>query len=86
MFVNYNMNTNEITCDGVKIIGIRNEPIALSNVTVTVGKLDEQIFIHYNHSICKVIIKFKLKNIHNIIYYSVKTLLVLVYYVRNLII
>lgn len=61
VFVNYNIVTNEITCDGIIITGVRNEPIELRNVEIAVGKLEEQKFIHYNHSICKVIINFTIE-------------------------
>lgn len=59
MFVNYNIVTNEIACNGIIIKGVRNEPIELGNVEIAVGKLEEQKFIQYNHSICKVIINIK---------------------------
>ncbi|VVC44020.1 Acyl transferase/acyl hydrolase/lysophospholipase,Acyl transferase,Malonyl-CoA [Cinara cedri] len=58
VFDNYDTRTNEITRNGVKISGVRNEPIVLSNSKVTVGTLEEQIFIQYNHSICKNIDDF----------------------------
>lgn len=54
--VYYNVLTKEITCNGVKIFDVRNEPIALSMVAATKVKLEEQAFVRFSHPKYKVIL------------------------------
>lgn len=53
--VNYNTATKEITCDGIKIKGVKNGHLALPITNSAVVNLQEEIFIQFNLSQCKVI-------------------------------
>ncbi|KAF0755952.1 fatty acid synthase-like isoform X1 [Aphis craccivora] len=46
--VNYNKLTNEVTCDGIKILGIKNEPISLPKLKSLEVKLQEKSFTKLN--------------------------------------
>jgi len=52
--VNYNPATKEITCEGIKITDIRNGHLELPIINSAVVNLQEEIFIQFNHSHCKV--------------------------------
>jgi len=52
--VNYNKVTHELTCDGIRIIGVKNGPILLPILNSTVGKLQEKSFTKFNSLKCKV--------------------------------
>jgi len=52
------MITNEITCDGVKICDVKNEPITISKLKSAEIKLEEQQFTSFNSSKFKVIILY----------------------------
>lgn len=52
--VNYNQLSNEITCDGIKILGVKNGPILLPMLNSTVLNLQEKSFAKFNNLKCKV--------------------------------
>jgi len=60
--VNYNKLTNEVTCDGIRIIGVKNGPISLSIHNSTVVKLQEKSFTKLNYLKCKVRIIYLIIN------------------------
>lgn len=54
MNVNYNTATKEITCDGINITGVKNGHLVLPKTNSAVVNLQEEIFIQFNLSRCKV--------------------------------
>lgn len=52
--VNYNKVTNEVTCDGIKIKGVKNGSISLPVLKSTVVKLQAKSFTKFNYLKCKV--------------------------------
>jgi len=52
--VNYNKLTNEVTCDGIKILGIKNESLLLPKLKSSEVKLQEKSFTKFNYLKCKV--------------------------------
>ncbi|XP_060835401.1 fatty acid synthase-like [Rhopalosiphum padi] len=56
--VNYNKLTNEVTCDGIKILGIKNDSISLPKLKSSEVKLQEKLFTKFNYLKCKNISDF----------------------------
>lgn len=56
--VHYNKLTNEVTCDGVKIIDVKNGPISLPILNNVVLKLQEKSFTKFNYLKCKVSLQY----------------------------
>eukprot|EP00102_Acyrthosiphon_pisum_P019878 XP_016657088.1 PREDICTED: fatty acid synthase-like [Acyrthosiphon pisum] len=52
--VNYNKLSNEVTCDGIKILGVKNAPISLPILNSVVVKVQEKSFTKFNNLKCKV--------------------------------
>lgn len=55
--VSYNILTKEITCDAVKIIDVKNDPLILSELGFTDIKLEEKAFVQFDKKKCGVIDK-----------------------------
>ncbi|XP_016657076.1 fatty acid synthase isoform X4 [Acyrthosiphon pisum] len=51
--VNYNKLSNEVTCDGIKILGVKNAPISLPILNSVVVKVQEKSFTKFNNLKCK---------------------------------
>ncbi|CAI6347084.1 unnamed protein product [Macrosiphum euphorbiae] len=62
--VNYNKLSNEVTCDGVKIFGVKNGTISLPIINSAVVKLQEKSFTKFNNLKCKNICEFVQDSIH----------------------
>ncbi|XP_016664607.1 uncharacterized protein LOC107885467 [Acyrthosiphon pisum] len=52
--VSYNKLSNGLTCDGIKILGVKNGPILLPILNTAVVKLQEKSFTKFNNLKCKV--------------------------------
>lgn len=52
--VNYNKLSNEVTCDGIKIFGVKNGTISLPIINSAAMKLQEKSFTKFNNLKCKV--------------------------------
>lgn len=76
--MNYNSVTKEITCNGVKISDVKYGPVIIPDLVSAVVKLEEQTFIQFKNSKCKVIFKlifkYLIKNeqINNLIFVPIK--------------
>lgn len=62
IYVNYNIVTNEITCNGVKIADVKYSPLTLPILKSSLVTLEEQTFVQFNNSKCNVIIKLLEQN------------------------
>lgn len=54
IYVDYNIVTKEITCNGVKITDVKYNSLKFPRHKSFVVTLEEQTFIQFNHSKCKV--------------------------------
>jgi len=52
--INYNQLTKEVTCNGVKIVNMKNGPLVLSEHKTTIVKLEEETFIQFDNLRCEV--------------------------------
>lgn len=73
VLVNFNSVTKEITCAGIKISNIKTCPVKLTKINSLITQIEENIFIKFNDTKCKVstfykTYQFLLHRIYSVVY------------------